>query len=61
MDNYEKLSVAVNKKDQVNAGQAFGTFISLLLMFEIPEQTTTKDYQPAESMMPWAWAHSHLY
>ena len=52
MENYEKMSIAVNKKDQVNAGQAFGTFISLLLMFEMPEQTTTKDYQEAESMMP---------
>ena len=52
MDNYEKLSIAVNNKDQKNAGQAFGTFISLLLMFETPDQTTTKDYQQADSMMP---------
>ena len=37
MDNYEQMSIAVSEKDQVKAGQSFGTFISLLLMFETPE------------------------
>ena len=37
MDNYYKMSLAVDSKNQKEAGESFGTFVSLLLMFENPE------------------------
>ena len=49
---YKNLSSAVASKDQAKAGTAFGSFVSLLLMFEIPDQTTTASYVNVDSLMP---------
>lgn len=49
---YKNLSAAVTAKDQTKAGTEFGKFVSLVLMFEIPDQTTTASYVSVDSLMP---------
>ena len=51
MDNYYYMSVATCAKDPVKAGQTLGTFISLFLMVETPETTTSTSYSSVNSLM----------
>ena len=51
MTNYYNLSVAVIQDDNVAAGKAVGTFLSLLLAVEVPEQTEAPAYQPVGNLM----------
>ncbi len=49
---YKALSTAVTDKNQKEAGKNFGKFVSLLLMFEVPDQTTNPSYVNVDSLMP---------
>ena len=49
---YKSLSTAVTDKNQKEAGKQFGKFVSLLLMFELPDQTTQPNYVDVDSLMP---------
>lgn len=51
MQNYYNLSVAVMDDDNVAAGSAVGTFLSLLFAVEVPEVVEAPAYQPVGNLM----------
>ena len=49
--NFYDLSLAIMQDDVETAGKCWGTFISNLLMVEVPETTSTSSYQSVGSIM----------
>jgi len=49
--NYYNMSVAITEEDVETTGQCMGTFLSALLMTEVPDTTTTSSYQPVGQLI----------
>ena len=49
--NYYEMSIAIEEEDTETVGKCTGTFLSKLLMVEVPDTTTLSSYQNVGSLM----------